>query len=434
MTRKIKIVGLVSATVLAVCAFAVTAAQAESEFVAIETIGEGEEATESVAEATLSATQVEGEPISLTVGELTTSCTSVTATGTQEAGGSEWMALTPSYSGCKTAGILSAEFSVNSCAYEFEAMEQLEEDSYEALADVGCPSEEGMTLTIWGPFKIKTTCVMHVVPQSGLSGVEVQDMTEANPDDITVTSAIEELTVVVENGKETCPVSPGAYNESKLTGNTTVTATNGPETPPIDERIVPKKRFHFALEEEDVLVKGTEDTVQKFTFDLGVVECTEVLLEDSISAKDPRIYYFFGTPVYGACLFEGNAATISADGCIYRLDAKAIEFGQFMGRAFIECEAGKEIEVKTTNCTIAIPAQDGIKKEGLRGLRYANLGTKANREITAEFTLSGIRYEEFGKECKTSGMTLNGKLVGSWYLKGREAQGANAVGVWAEPT
>lgn len=187
------------------------------------------------------------------------------------------------------------------------------------------------------------------------------------------------------------------------------------------------RNFHFNFEEKNIYFSWSQDSMQKFGFDLGTVECPEVLLQEG---GDFSGLYFATSMASGGttegfenCKFGMQPAEIALNACFYRLAAHGIEFGEFVGRTFIECLALQEIEVKVPECTIFIPEQLGTGGAGMRRVVFKDVGAGTNREITASISLKAIRYEEVGEGCKSGGPKVNGTFTGSWNLKTTIASG-----------
>lgn len=441
MKRKTRTLGLAFAVILVISIAATSASQAAPEFQARQAVEAESEEEEAVVHATLDATQVEAEPIKFSLGVLSVTCATATATATLETA-SPTATFSPSFSKCKVV-ILGISYptaiSVGSCGFVLHATEEVEADTYKAHTDISCPGESKILITIKNPAETKTKCLIHVPPKTGLTTTKVKDMTEASPENITITGEVEGVVAVVTKGEEECLISPGTYTTGKITGNTTVTATGKGEVPPPKLRMVDK--FHFADEEEEVTFIGTQNTNQEFGFDLGKVKCSQVWIEGNpqflgktsteLIGGEPT-----GGEPYEGCEFNKEKFEVDLQGCVFRIKALWIEAGQYHAGTYIEdCFVNKKIEVKSANCTITIPEQSGFKKEGLRNITLSNFGAGKNREVTANFSLSGMKYEEEGGGCKQAGKpTSNGTYSGTMRLTVGERTGPWFLGLWVEKT
>jgi hypothetical protein len=432
--------GLALAAILILSTATITAtAQAAPEFLATEAQEAESTEEEAPVHATLDATTVEAEPIKFTLGSFSVTCAKATATATLEAPSST-TTLSPSFGECKMVilGVsFAAEVSPGSCGFVIHATEEIEADVFKANTDISCPGEGKIQITIKNLAQTKTKCVVHVPPQSGLNTTKIKDMTEASPANITVAHEIEGASATVTNGEENCWITPGNYNTGKLTGNTTVTATNGGEVPPL--RMV--DTFHFADEEEEVAFIATQYSGQEFGFDLGKVKCGQIWLEGDhefpgktspeLAGREPS-----GEKPYQACTFNKEETEVDLWACRFRITALRVEAGQYEAGTYIEqCVPKRTIEVITPNCTIKIPEQMGYKKEGLRTVTLTNVGTGTSREVIAQFNVKGMKYEEEGGGCKQAGqLTSNGTYSGSIRLTVAERAGPWFRGLWVEKT
>ncbi len=443
MNSKKKALALIVIAVASLCAIGVATAQAAPEFEAREAVEPEGEAEASPVHATLDAAQVGTEPVKLTLAGQSITCEVATGSATLAAPSST-LTLSPTYGKCKVVflGIpFPTEIKVGSCTYVHHAKEETEADVYKAQLDISCPTESKILITIKNTAGTKTKCLIHVPSQSGLSTVKVKNMTEAETEDVTLVDEVEGVKETVTNGEETCGlITPGEYTSGKMTGNTTVTATGKGEVPPPNLRMAQK--FHFAAEEEEIAFFGTQNTNQEFGFDLGKVKCTQMLIENPslqfVNNLSPDVE---GTelgagPSYEGCEINKEKVEINLNVCWFRIAALRVEAGWYEAGTYIEnCFPKMRIEIKAPNCTIFIPQQSGFKKEGLRSVTLTNVGAGKNREVTATFVISGMKYEEEGEGCKQPGKaTANGTYSGTERLTAAEPAGPFFRGLWVEKT
>lgn len=434
MNHRIKIIGLALATVVALSAWTATA-QGEPGFETLEVV-ESEGAKEEVAvHSNVKATEVSGEPAKFSVGGVTISCPIATGTTTLASGSTSTLTLSPSYGECKASLFFPAEVSAGSCGFAIHGAEETEADTYSASTDLTCSGGGGFVITIRNMTKTKTKCIIDFPAQSNLKTIKLVDMTEAEPVDTTLTAELKEVTATVTKGEEECLAAPGTYKNGTFTARTTITAANLAETPPVKAEFIKYKKFHFSMEEETMAIEGRQDTAQEWGFDLGKAKCKEVFMEQkSVTSKETIMLEFKGGEFFANCEFGGNEIEVLFNGCTYRWVAKAIEFGEFRGRTFIVCPPGKTMEVKTANCDVIIPEQDGVKHEGLSSVVFRDVGAGANREVTAELNMKALNYEEQGEGCKSGGIKTNGTFTGSVLFNGREKNGLNRRGIWISKT
>jgi hypothetical protein len=442
MTSSKKTLAFVVLAILALSVVVAATAQAAPEFEARKAVeAEGEEEETSV-HATLDATQVVAEPIKLSLNGLSITCESVTASATLSSPSST-LTLSPAFSKCKMVvlGITyPTEIKANSCTNVLHAKEETAADTYKAQLDISCPAEGKILITIKNSAGTKSKCLVHVSPQTGLNSVKVKDMTEAEPEDITLIDEVEGIKTVVTDGEEACGlITPGEYSNGKISGTTTVTATGVGEVPPPNLGLAQK--FHFAAEEEKAEFYGTQSTVQEFGFDLGKVKCAQVWLTGTAEFPGGTTTELSGGERAGGlsyenCEFNKENFAVNMNFCQFRIKVLRIETAQFEASTYIElCFPNERIEIIGPNCTIFIPEQSGFKQEGLRGLTLSNDGAGKNREVTAKFWLAGIKYEEQGGGCKQNGkMTNNGTYSGTMRLTVAEESGPWFRGLWVDKT
>lgn len=138
-------------------------------------------------------------------------------------------------------------------------------------------------------------------------------------------------------------------------------------------------------------------------------------------------------PIYQNCLVSefGNVVQIFTLGCDFVLQGKTSEAGH--GQVAIECEGGKQIELKVESfCTAKVKPQIAAG-----GVSYLNSGAGSAREVRVTFTASAISYE-LSNSFPCSLYFGNGKdltLTGAFTVKGFEDLGGTAgkqVGFWVE--
>ena len=142
----------------------------------------------------------------------------------------------------------------------------------------------------------------------------------------------------------------------------------------------------------------------------GETEVEEFEVEGTKTYKAPSMTFL---PAYNTCTIGGLKATVKANGCHYTLTGKTDAFGHAIKHIF--CEAGKQIEISVTGCTVKFGEQT------LRGVRYVheydqNTQTQ-NKALTIETTLkaneeeeqTGIQYTATGAFCSLAGIPKEGE-------------------------
>jgi hypothetical protein len=413
------------------------AAQAEPVFEAVE-IGESEEWNEEIpVHATLDATQVEAEPVKLKLGALTVTCATVTASATL-ATESTTATFAPKLEKCKVVilGItFPTEVKMGSCHYVLHAKEEVEEDLSTASADLTCEGkEEKILITIKNPAGTKTTCLIHVPPQSGLSTVEIENLTEASPEDIKLKNKVESIVAQVTKGEEPCLIAAGTYENGALTGSTTVTATGTGEVkvPPVK---VKSKKYDFEWESaNEIQVIQDVGSSQEFSFAVGKVKCNTMYLWRAVFAsisdtiiQDPQNFE--------ECKLGGQEVEFNFRECRYWFIAGTFELNEFVGNTKITCPVNRFIEVIAPECKIKIFEQDGKNHEGLKRVTYMNQKPGARQEVTGEMHLRSIEYEEEGEGvgCNNNMLRTDGKYDGKFLMQAGITGGLQGE-LWVERT
>jgi hypothetical protein len=445
MIRKTTGACLALLAVAAMAAWAAAPAQAELEFQSWETVQYGEGAEESedrLVPATLSASQVSGEQAIFSLG--TQVKCNVTETSSLATGSSPTLDFLPSYKECVLAGFFPVEINVGSCVLRAHLFSETEAGVFTGPTDVVCPGGG----QIVGKVKSgsKTPCSFSIPPQTGKFGIKATDMNEDTPDDFTLRSEVEGITVVVEKGEGFCFfASPGTYTTGKYTANMLVTAKGtGGETPPVPVQPKdPPKKFHFQLEKaEDVEVIGGAQGAQDFKFDIGKVSCGNVLSREESNGFTVFSTFDLESTAYEECKHVGapvEKAEVLFNSCVLRIRAGIEEpkTGQRLSGVNVACGPGGKMEVRVDNCTLTIPSQSGLNGEGIKRAVVVNVGAGKTAEIRVSFVLDGIAYEEGeGTACLLPNVVKkNGSLTGTVLFRALEEEGKKAqVGFWSQIT
>lgn len=157
MLRKLRLLGLVLASIAAVNAVGAVAASAK--------VGEF---TATNYEALLDGTKVKGEPNTLTIGAYEVACESSTFSARLKKASTQ-LTVTPSYSNCQAAGLAVTAIS-NGCAYVFQLGEG-NGDSWPSTVDIECPVGKSFEVRVFvegdpGP----EACKFQIPEQKGRSG------------------------------------------------------------------------------------------------------------------------------------------------------------------------------------------------------------------------------------------------------------------------
>lgn len=428
---------LVIPVVLLAFALEAAVAQAEPVFEAVET-AESEEWSEEVpVHATLDASQVEAEPFKMSLGSLSVTCSVVTASATLTTA-SPTATFSPKAEKCKVV-ILGVTFPTEvkwgSCHYVLHAEEEVEEDLSTASADITCEGkEEKVLITVKNPAGTKTRCLIHVGPQSGLTTVTIENMTEASPEDIRLKNEVGSIKTQVTNGEEICLIAPGTYESGTFTGKTTVTATGTGEVkvPPLN---VKSKKYDFEWESANS-IQVIQDVAasQEFTFAVGKVKCTTMYLWREVFSSFSNII-IQDPQNFEGCKLGGQEVEMNFRECRYWFIAGTFERNEFVGNTKITCPVNRFIEVIAPECTIKVFEQDGKNHEGLKRVTYMNQKPGANQEVTGEMHLRDIEYEEEGNGigCNNNVLRTDGKFDGKFLMQAGYTYGLQGD-LWVERT
>jgi|GEM_PF-640570 len=342
---------------------------------------------------------------SLECGKVTYSGTTTTTTVTE-------VALTPSYSGCKTSSGAEGEvtYDGNGCSYIFKIGKKATTDNTTQLS---CPGTSKIEIT-------HPNCTVKLPPQTFSQGVAYTKITENGKPALTF-DLTAQLAVQYEGG--IC-IFLGTSHIFNLTGSmvvkgkTTAGTATGIEATGWDEG-------QFRFESGHTFLTGAQTTANKTTLGalLGTVECTSASLEgtSAVGSADQITV----EPTYGGCSGSGREWTTHTNGCAYVLTVKE---SSTSGKVDIECPAGKSIETTIDNfpggCTVTIPAQTagGV-------VDYKEEGTGTGRDLLLTWTLEGMTYTRDG--CEVGGTGNNGTMAGSVTLSGEDTSG-NPKGIWIE--
>jgi hypothetical protein len=153
-----------------------------------------------------------------TMDKFTASCAKATFSG-EASGFSSAITLTPKYSEC-TAFSLTATVAMNGCTYVAHAGSAIENGyKYAGSADVSCP--EGKKIKINAGLG---ECVVEIGPQSGLSGLELQNT--GSPYSVLAKANMSEIVYTVTADNFFCPLSgKGTFSNSSYAGSTLISGS-----------------------------------------------------------------------------------------------------------------------------------------------------------------------------------------------------------------
>jgi hypothetical protein len=183
----------------------------------------------------------------------------------------------------------------------------------------------------------------------------------------------------------------------------------------------------------DTVIKGSQVGSDKFVVNAGTVTCNEATYEGIQSGATSNTVTV--TPKYTECTAFGFVnATIHTNGCRYVFDADTNAEG--FTDVTIDCSEPTEggtthqraITVTAFNCWVTV----GSQTTG-NGIKYANTGSGASRDVDVSVSLTGITYTQHSKTFPgcSNGTFNNGSYTGAATVQGF-ATGGGQVGVWRE--
>jgi hypothetical protein len=130
-----------------------------------------------------------------------------------------------------------------------------------------------------------------------------------------------------------------------------------------------------------------------------------------------------GSPAFSNCTSNGEKTTVTTSGC----DALFSDAGE-VSILNNKTETCGGISWTAGSCTVKIPAQEGLKK-----VRYSNLGSGLKREILAKAELREIKSEIVPTpSCPVKSSSNSGTYQGEWKIAGANTYNGEQVGVWVD--
>jgi hypothetical protein len=128
------------------------------------------------------------------------------------------------------------------------------------------------------------------------------------------------------------------------------------------------------------LTSSQENGLSKFTLAGQAVECTTVSINATVNALEVT-EVLTEVPTYAGCTYAGQAATVTMNGCKYRITGTTGTDGD--ARSHLTCEGTNKM-VLTLNaiaCEVFVASQEA---EG--GFTITTVGTGTTRELTLHLT------------------------------------------------
>lgn len=355
-----------------------------------------------------------------------TKCSKVTFAGV-ESEASSAMTVTPTLSGCKTAGVSSTP-SVNSCYFVFHSTN--EEAPFVGGVDVTC-SKENDTIDFAVP---GLECTIKIPAQNGLGSVAYSNSGSSRSRAITATLNLTGLRYIY-SGKG-CPGGSGTFENGTYSGSAVFSGVNEAAKHAVGVYLANEQVEDpplFESETYPAIVEGTQQSETGLSINVLNTICNSFLTSGELEGPA-------GELTQSVRKWEcGHTSPIKMNGCYFTFHPLFGEVPFASGTLGIACsKIGAAITFTAWGaCPVQIPAQSN-----LTGLSFENTGTGASRAVHVGVAVSGLEYIEAAPSCISPGTHKNGALTGSWNLKGFEIEGyvetpegkeaipGNQVGTW----
>jgi hypothetical protein len=335
----------------------------------------------------------------------TVKCTGVAISGTAS-GASSSIAVTPTYSSCKTFGT-GATFAANSCQYGLNSLN--EKHPFTGSAGVSC-SKGGDAIEF---ISTGLDCRVKIPAQSALTGVGYENASGG------VKASLALSGVKYTETGSSC-VAPGEHTTSSFTSGFYV----------YEIRLTSLGSPKFEAESYPGFVSSAPAAVAITTSSTDTINCTmstEGTLNSSASTVNvvPNIYN---------CAVWGVKFGIKANDCYFTLNSATSAFPYATGTLGVGCaKAGSAMTftVPLISCEITIPAQAGVN-----AVSFEDVGAGSTRTVNTSINAAGLQYTEAkGGGCSEPGTHSSMKLQGGGVLKGQVSIGGNPgsqQGLWVE--
>jgi Trypsin len=184
-------------------------------------------------------------------------------------------------------------------------------------------------------------------------------------------------------------------------------------------------------ESAPAVLTGKQDGEKQTVFkgDAGTLSCAKATYSGELTETQEVEVTL--TPSYSECKAFGLSATVDVNSCQYTFTTAAKEEANYEGSVDLICPEGKRLEITAVGCRITVEPQADLET-----ITYTNNGSGSTREITIDFALSEIAYEEHNvapfNSCASSTVPKsNGSDETAAVLTG-ETKEASQRGIWIE--
>jgi len=330
------------------------------------------------------------------------SCSAISPSGTVSEA-SNTITVTPAFSGCKEFGVKGTVLA-NSCSYVLHSTS--ENHPFTGSLDVAC-SKGGDAIEA----SSEISCVVRVPAQTGLTAVEF-----TNGGNSVLTALNVANLKYTETGSECA--APGEHTAKSFTGSFFVEGV-------MLAKIGPGQ---FQSESYPALAEGSGSTL--ITVKSASFNCTNGNLSGQLSGAVSSLNL---NPAISGCTTFGIKFSINANGCYFTAQPSTSNYPLASGPMAIGCaKAGSAITftIGGYKCEVAIPAQSGLSSLG-----FEDTGTGISRAVNLSVGVSGLEYTETGSECFAPGTHTDGKISGTFNLKGyafKEGVKGAQQGLWID--
>lgn len=328
------------------------------------------------------------------------------------------ISLGATYTNCRAFGV-RATISMEGCFYQVQPVEEGASPFFPTTTSIVCPGVGSPTVST-----PSLPCTITIGPQTG-----IESLTLANTGSEPTSLAASLNLTGIFYGKtgSGCPGSTGSFSNGKYTGTMTLSGyedRSGREGAKVGLHILTKPpesqtpEAHCTASTANCFITGaSNDNV--FSVEGSNITCTEsggvrgARFSATASKTTATIEL---TATYSNCRAFGARATISMEGCVYRVQLVEGGASPFSTTTAVACPAGKSIAISVPGlpCTITIGPQSGLETFTLE-----NTGSEPTG-LAATLRLKAITYTVSGEGCPRPGTFNTGTYNGTVTLSGYE--------------
>ena len=271
---------------------------------------------------------------------------------TTKTGPAKELTVTPTFSGCTAFGF-AATITTNGCTYQLGQPEGFE-DEWEGGFTIKCPAGKAIVIKVDNVF---AKCTVEIGEQTPTGAVTYENETFAAGFNLAFSFTNIKDKVATSSGL--CVLTAGEHTNSVYKGSSTAEALEGGLLAIGEFETEDPESGKFLHSKYPNKVHAIQTTKHVLTTTGSEVKCGAVNF-DGTTKTGPASELIL-TPTFSDCVAYGFAATITANGCTYRLaQPKGFE-DEWEGGFAIKCPEGKKIVITVNNvfaqCTVEIGEQ-----------------------------------------------------------------------------